>query len=386
MIEFFIPCPLFCCFPRGDNSKFVDTLKKEFPDGIKNSILTKPKSMKGMENAEDQSYEQLARDSTVGASNPDEENNEENKVGDLEQSKDLRYNIDAIIENSICQKFDRNRLYNWHTARVYSVIDILNHPMHGPAKKVLTRHLERLQKIEAEQQLNNTTSDEETDGSGIYEEEEEESESEDEELNEQLRNIRAAKVKAIPRPSASSAPPPSGAFKYGNTLPTKSQVIDQYNTMVDFKIREFNQMEAKIPEEQKAEFHRQKDQYLTNMKSQKDELLRQISQQPSQSNLNGQEEIGEAFMIGNDEEEEEEEEVEEEEESEEEKQTPQLLTKITEMSKDDSEEEPREIESSGDEGDEEVVSEVKDDLEMGEGEGSKVEAEGEQEQEAEGGD
>lgn len=80
-------------------------MRTEFPDGIKNSVLSIPKSKTKEENKiTEQSYEQIARDSNVGTATGDEESlGEERKIGELhtERGTDLRYNIDAIIENSI---------------------------------------------------------------------------------------------------------------------------------------------------------------------------------------------------------------------------------------------------------------------------------------------
>lgn len=83
---------------------------------------------------------------------------EENKIGDAvaetDSNKDLRYDIDAIIENSICPKYDKSKYYDWGTAQFYSVIDIIGHPMHKQAKMVLIRHLQRLEVMEKQQPTN----------------------------------------------------------------------------------------------------------------------------------------------------------------------------------------------------------------------------------------
>jgi hypothetical protein len=158
---------------------------------------------------------------------------EERKIGDnpTDRSKDLRYNIDAIIENSVCPKFDKNKLYNWNTARIYSVIDIIGHPMHKQAKIVLSRHLQRLQMIEA-QQAENNIGQEETESEDFPEGEESESSGEFDE--ESLQREANAQIKSIPRPGSNSSGT-SGPFKYGNQLPTKEQVIEQYNNTLVFR-------------------------------------------------------------------------------------------------------------------------------------------------------
>jgi hypothetical protein len=69
ILEFLIPCPLFCCLPKGDNSNFGELIRDEFIDGIKNSVLTHPKNIKRDQNrATEASYEEIPRNSTVGAS------------------------------------------------------------------------------------------------------------------------------------------------------------------------------------------------------------------------------------------------------------------------------------------------------------------------------
>jgi hypothetical protein len=205
---------------------------------------------------------------------------EEHKVGDnlTDRSKDLRYDIDAIIENSVCPKFDKRGLYNWNTARVYSVIDIIGHPMHMQAKIVLSRHLQRLQMIEA-QQAENNNEQEELDSEDYPEGEESESSGEFDE--EALQREANAQIKGIPRPGSKSAGI-SGLFEYGNQLPSKEQVIERYDSTVILRQQQFVEFEGKLEEEQKEEFYLQKEQFFKQLFQQKEEMLLRISNKNSQ--------------------------------------------------------------------------------------------------------
>ena len=317
-------------------------IRNEFPDGIKNSILSRPKSFRKDPKTTNQSYEKLARDSNIDGPEVDEENLEERKIGDVisERGKDLRYDIDAIIENSICPKFDRQETYNWYTARIYSVIDIIGHPMHQLAKLVLEKHLERLQKIEAEQQDQMIDDDTDSDNSEIYNEEEEE-ESEDEELNEEFKNLKEGEMKSIPKPAPTSSAATSGPFKYGDNVPTKEQILEQYNSMVEFRTNQFHEMEKNIKDNAELQnFMIQKKEFFEKMEKQKNEMLEQINPPLGDEHFHGQGEIDDAFKIEEEGEYEEEEEESEEEPNEEvnEKKKKVDLRRVTEQSKEDSDE------------------------------------------------
>jgi hypothetical protein len=269
---------------------------------------------------------------------------DEHKVGDnlTDRSKDLRYDIDAIIENSVCPKFDKRGLYNWNIARVYSVIDIIGHPMHIQAKIVLSRHLQRLQMIEA-QQAENNNEQAEVDSEDYPEGEESESSGEFDE--EALQKEANAQIKGIPRPGSNSSNI-SGLNKYGNQLPSKEQVIEQYDKTVIFRQQQFVEFEARLEEEKKEDFYQQKEQFFKQLFQQKEEMLLRISDRNSQ--------VDEAaFSLGEDSGSEDSESEEEEEEKEDEQEVDQNVELEIDQEEDHQEE------------DQQVESEVYQQMELG---------------------
>lgn len=192
--------------------------------------------------------------------------------------------------------------------------------MHKAAKMVLTRHLQRLQMIEKEQEAQQVRNNQDTDS----DDEEEEEESEDEaDFENQLRPREgmahaAAPVRGIPGPiQPTGASATSGPFKYGNQLPTKEQILTQYDEMLKFRTRQFTAMEQGLTtDDQIKTFTREKEAFLKQMEAQRDQLLARISGQSTFSAPAAHETDQEAFKLG-DEDEEEEEESEPEDEAEE---------------------------------------------------------------------
>jgi hypothetical protein len=101
LVEFFMTSPICCCISGNNEPTMSEIVRKEFPDGIKNSVLTKPKTQRARTSTSP-SYEPIERDSTIEGAQ-DDDGDEEMKVGDAdgEDGKDLRYDIYAIYDNSI---------------------------------------------------------------------------------------------------------------------------------------------------------------------------------------------------------------------------------------------------------------------------------------------
>ena len=57
---------------------------------------------------------------------------------------DARYNLDRIMEDSCLPKFNARQTYDWYLTRIYSIIDITDHPLHFKAKQILQNHLNKL--------------------------------------------------------------------------------------------------------------------------------------------------------------------------------------------------------------------------------------------------
>ena len=275
------------------------------------------------------SYERIARDSTIEASHENED--EENKVGDtdFDETQDLRYDIDAIIDNSICPRFDRSKLYNWHTARFYSVIDIIGHPMYMKAKDVLVKHLSKLQQIEARQIAENgpepdIASDSENEAENDDEVEGEESESSDSDDLE----LQAQNLKQLPSPNK------TGPFRYGNHLPSKDDILNSYTESVKLRQKYFDDIAAKLTtDEEKQKLEVEKATLMKNLAHQRDVMLAKLGYSDSNNDdLQRRASLSDtadqnAFMISDDDEEGEAEE--EEEESEEEKQETGVSSEVT---------------------------------------------------------
>ena len=316
-IEFFMPWWLCCCLPQNKDETFSEIVKKEFPDGIKSSELLIPRSKNLEENKTvGNNYEKIARDSTLEGSQDWDDEEEGRKIGDTvaDKNTDLRYDIDAILENSICPTFEKHKLYNWYTARIYSVIDIKWHPMYKQAKEVLKRHLKRLQQIEKEQmeQIDRSNNNDDNDTEG----EESEDDSEDEEMP--GTNYGISSSHALPKPSGSS-PGTHGPFKYGNSLPTKEQLLEQYEKVKLFRAKQFEDMEKRLEnEEEKQNLNKERIAFFKQLEMQKDQQLNSLNiaiQEAKQGRIStSSKEDEEAFKIDNEEEDDAEGEEEEEEE------------------------------------------------------------------------
>ena len=261
LIEFFMPSWIWCCISSDKQPTIGEIVRKEFPDGIKNSILTKPKN--GVKNkAVNSSYEPIdARDSTIENTHDGDE--EERKIGDtdIDESVDLRYDIEAICENSICPKFDRSRLYNWNKARFYSVIDIIGHPMIQKAKAVLVKHLHSLQQKEMREEAENGPENDDEDTDSEAEEEEEESEDDEFELH-------GPGVRQIPGPNKSNQ------FRQGANIPSKEDILSGYAQNVEIREKYFNDAEKKLTSElEKEELRKEKEAFMKTLKNQRDTML-----------------------------------------------------------------------------------------------------------------
>jgi hypothetical protein len=254
LIEFFMPCILFCFLPKGEYARAGEIIREEFPDGIKNSVLLKPKHKTQEQNKKTEgSYEEIVRDSTLGTAHEGDYDNddEERKIGDeqTDRDSDKRYDIDAIIENSILPKYDPSKLYNWYHSRFYSVIDIVGHPMHNAAKIALSRHLQRLQAIEMQQARQNVNQgDSSSEGSGA----------EDAGFDhQQLRQRDGATASGHMHPGhhdhhghsmqvhnqhAGMTSATTGPFSYGNQQLTEEQVLKNFNEVIKMKSYEFEAM------------------------------------------------------------------------------------------------------------------------------------------------
>lgn len=277
-------------------------------------MLSIPRSKNKEENKTlGNNYEKIARDFTLeGTQDGDEE--EGRKIGDnvADENKDLRYDIDAILENSICPQFDKHRLYNWYTARFYSVIDVKGHPMLKPAKAVLERHLKRLQQIEKEQMEQMAGPDDNDDDT---EGEESEDDSEDEE-DVPGTNYGITASHALPKPSGSS-PGTHGPFKYGNSLPTKEQFLEQYEKVKMFRAKQFEEMEKALDnEEDKQNLNKERIVFFKQLEYQRDQQLNNLNSMIQESKQGRasipSQEDEEAFKIDDEEDDGEEEEEEEE--------------------------------------------------------------------------
>lgn len=245
-------------------------------------MLSRPKPEKQKENRTlEASYEKVARNSTIEGTQDEIEDelaeDEENKIGDTqtERNSDMRYDIEAILENSICPKFDKSKIYNWYTARFYSVIDILGHPMHRQAKMVLSRHLQRLKAIEDEHRKHNPENELSSSSEG------ESSSSDDEEFDiemrarDRLRLEGSAQKLPKPQPGATMN---SGSLGQARKQPSKEDVMKQYRNMLAYRNKQFEAMEAGLTtEDEKKEFNKEKERFFKHLEAQKDEMLRRVS-------------------------------------------------------------------------------------------------------------
>lgn len=180
------------------------------------------------------------------------------------------------------------------------------------AKQVLERHLKRLQQIEKEQMEQMAGADDNDDDT----EGEESEDDEDDEDDIPGTNYGITSSHALPKPSGSS-PGTHGPFKYGNALPTKEQILEQYDKVRMFRAKQFDDMEKRLDNnEDKQNLNKERIAFFRQLEYQRDQQLSNLNLMIEESKQGRasvpSQEDEEAFKIDDDEGEAEEEEEEQE--------------------------------------------------------------------------
>lgn len=245
------------------------------------------------------SYDEIAIESTPETAEGEYSNNEENKVGDVDAEKgvDNRYEVEAILENSLIPSYKNSDVHNWYLARYYSVLDFQEHPMFLQAKKVLSIHLRKIQMMDKQKKMQRQNNGIETD-----------SEDEDTFISGHVaHNVpnmpshmqHRGGVPHVPvghpgqymqrMPGSNPggmAHPTAGPFKYGNQATSKEQILANYKMMVDQKTLQFNEMESRIKTDEQRQFlDNERQMTFRQLKMQKKRVLKQMGLEDSDEEI-----------------------------------------------------------------------------------------------------